>query len=238
MRRQAAQRWQAANAKYLAANERTSDVASGLGGLSKVFRSISPVACPCCRRGPRHQSGIDGRHHHSGIDPDGESACASGDGDRQLERISSLHVSPDNGWISCLNCCPRKRSRSRCRRRPKRFVVEQLCVAAPDSEKLILNDVSFQLRKGEAVGIIGPSGAGKSTLARALVGVWPRVRGKIKLDNAALDQWSSEALGRHIGYLPQDIELFEGSIAVNIARFDLAATPDARSGSGTDCRRA
>jgi ATP-binding cassette subfamily C protein len=107
----------------------------------------------------------------------------------------------------------------------KELVVEQLCIAAPDSEKQILTDISFQLRTGQAVGIIGPSGSGKSTLARALVGVWPRLRGKIKLDNAALEQWSPEALGKHIGYLPQDVELFEGSIAVNIARFDMQATP-------------
>ena len=84
----------------------------------------------------------------------------------------------------------------------------------------------------------GRAESGKSTLARALVGVWPRVRGKIKLDNAALDQWSSEALGRHIGYLPQDVELFDGSIAINIARFDLAGNSRRRSGSGTYCRRA
>jgi ATP-binding cassette subfamily C protein len=104
------------------------------------------------------------------------------------------------------------------------LVVEQLYVAPPDSEKLILSDVSFQLKGGQGVGIIGPSGSGKSTLVRALVGVWPRLRGKIKLDNAALEQWSPDALGKHIGYLPQDVELFEGSIAVNIARFDLQAT--------------
>jgi ABC-type protease/lipase transport system fused ATPase/permease subunit len=83
------------------------------------------------------------------------------------------------------------------------------------------------LRKGEGLGIIGPSGSGKSSLVRALVGVWPQMRGKITLDNAALGQWSSEALGKHIGYLPQDVELFDGSIAVNIARFDPNANPKA-----------
>src|SRR6202022_2120937 len=102
--------------------------------------------------------------------------------------------------------------------RPTRVVtVEQLCVAAPGSEKQLLSDVSFSLKSGEALGIIGPSGAGKSTLARALVGVWPHVRGKIKLDKAALEHWSSKSLGRYIGYLPQDVELFNGSIAANIA---------------------
>jgi ATP-binding cassette subfamily C protein len=104
-------------------------------------------------------------------------------------------------------------------------LVDKLYVTAPGSEKQILNDICFGLRAGEGLGIIGPSGSGKSSLARALVGVWPRLRGKIRLDNATLEQWSSEALGRHVGYLPQDVELFEGSIAINIARFDPQATP-------------
>ncbi|MEA2829648.1 MAG: ATP-binding cassette, subfamily type secretion system permease/ATPase, partial [Bradyrhizobium sp.] len=104
------------------------------------------------------------------------------------------------------------------------LTVDQIHVAAPGSERVILNDVSFRLYRGQGVGIIGPSGSGKSSLARALVGVWPQLRGRIKVDNASLDQWSSEALGRHIGYLPQDVELFDGSIAMNIARFDPKAT--------------
>ena len=75
------------------------------------------------------------------------------------------------------------------------------------------------------MGVIGPSGSGKSSLVRALVGVWQPVRGKVRLDGAALDQWSSDVLGRHIGYLPQDVELFAGTVAQNICRFD----PDAPS---------
>jgi ATP-binding cassette subfamily C protein len=100
-------------------------------------------------------------------------------------------------------------------------------VGAPDSERPILTSVSFKANSGQGIGIIGPSGAGKSTLARALVGVWPRLRGRITLDNAALDQWSPDALGKHIGYLPQDVELFDGTLAANIARFDPGATPTA-----------
>jgi ABC-type protease/lipase transport system fused ATPase/permease subunit len=107
------------------------------------------------------------------------------------------------------------------------LAVDHIHVTAPGSEKLILNDVSFMLWSGQGLGIIGPSGSGKSSLARALVGVWPQLRGRIKIDNASLEQWSSEALGRHVGYLPQDVELFDGSIAINIARFDPKATPAA-----------
>ena len=80
-----------------------------------------------------------------------------------------------------------------------------------------MQDVGFALKGGDGLGIIGPSASGKSSLARLIVGVWQPVRGKIRLDGAALDQWSPEALGRHIGYLPQDVELFDGTVAENIA---------------------
>ena len=77
------------------------------------------------------------------------------------------------------------------------------------------------------MGIVGPSASGKSTMARALVGVWPAARGELRLDGAALDQWAPDALGRHIGYLPQDVELFAGTVAQNIARFEPEADPEA-----------
>lgn len=99
------------------------------------------------------------------------------------------------------------------------LVVEKLSVTAPESEKLLVADVSFFLKAGSAVGIIGASGSGKSSLVRALVGAWRPSRGVVRLDGASLEQWPPEALGNHIGYLPQDVELFEGSIAENIARF-------------------
>lgn len=105
--------------------------------------------------------------------------------------------------------------------------VEELNVAAPGGKNLIIRNVSFELKKGSALGIIGPTASGKSTLARALAGIWSPAHGKVRLDTAALDQWSSEALGRHIGYLPQDIELFDGNVVQNIARFDPAAKAEA-----------
>ena len=91
----------------------------------------------------------------------------------------------------------------------------------------MVNDISFELKSGQGLAIIGPSGSGKSSLARALVGVWQPARGSIRLDRATLDQWSSEVLGQHIGYLPQDVELFDGSVASNIGRFDVKAKPEA-----------
>jgi ATP-binding cassette subfamily C protein len=109
---------------------------------------------------------------------------------------------------------------------PRRtLAVESLSVAPPGQTKPVISNVSFGLKAGEAIGIIGPSGSGKSTLARALVGVWrpESGAGAVRLDGATLDQWQPDDLGRHVGYLPQDIQLFEGTVAQNIARLDEAA---------------
>jgi ABC-type protease/lipase transport system fused ATPase/permease subunit len=82
-----------------------------------------------------------------------------------------------------------------------------------------VRNVNLDLEPGEALGIVGPSASGKSTLARALLGSWPVFNGNVRLDGANIAQWDREALGPHIGYLPQDIELFDGTIAENISRF-------------------
>jgi PrtD family type I secretion system ABC transporter len=100
-----------------------------------------------------------------------------------------------------------------------RLSAEQISVAPPGETRLVIHDASFVVEAGSAVGVIGPNAAGKSSLARALVGVWPVSRGKIRLDGAALDQWPRDVLGAHIGYLPQDVELFSGTVQQNIARF-------------------
>jgi ATP-binding cassette subfamily C protein len=97
--------------------------------------------------------------------------------------------------------------------------VQNIVVAPPGTPRAVLAGVSFTLPAGAALGVIGPSAAGKSSLARAVVGVWPVHSGDIRIDGAALSHWDNEQLGSHIGYLPQDVELFSGSIAENIARF-------------------
>jgi ATP-binding cassette subfamily C protein len=101
----------------------------------------------------------------------------------------------------------------------RRLTADGLVVAAPGRQVPILHGVSLQLDAGQGVGIIGPSASGKSTLVRALVGAWRPLKGEVRLDGAALAQWEPRALGSHVGYLPQDIELFDGSVADNIARF-------------------
>lgn len=99
------------------------------------------------------------------------------------------------------------------------LVAEGAVVAAPGGDEAILRGVSFEIPAGTALGVIGPSGAGKSTLVRALVGIWPTARGAVRLDGVELEAWDKEQLGPYIGYLPQDVELFDGSVADNIARF-------------------
>ncbi|WP_348643530.1 ATP-binding cassette domain-containing protein, partial [Mesorhizobium sp. M2E.F.Ca.ET.209.01.1.1] len=86
--------------------------------------------------------------------------------------------------------------------------VEELTIAPPGTQRPTVLNVSFRLASGAGMAVIGPSGSGKTTLVRGLVGVWKSIRGSVRLDGAALDQWDSELLGAHIGYLPQDVELF------------------------------
>jgi PrtD family type I secretion system ABC transporter len=103
--------------------------------------------------------------------------------------------------------------------------VENLTVQMPGTEKPVLHGITFTVEPGKGIGIIGPTGAGKSTLARALVGVMPIARGTVRLDGATHDQRDIDEAGKLIGYLPQDIQLFDGTAAQNIARFDVNADP-------------
>ena len=110
--------------------------------------------------------------------------------------------------------------------RPRAILEAQnLTIVPPGESMAVLRMINFRLEPGQALGVIGPSGAGKSTLARALIGAWKPAGGKVRLDGATLDQYDPDVLGSYIGYLPQRITLFDGTIAENIAR--LQTNPDA-----------
>jgi len=134
------------------------------------------------------------------------------------------------GWdniASLLGEVPPEQPRTALPRPKARLAVEKLVIVPPGDSQAALKNVSFAITPGQALGVIGPSGAGKSTLARALTGVWRPAQGKVRLDGAALDQYSPGVLGQLIGYLPQKVQLFDGTIAENISR--LAPEPDARA---------
>jgi PrtD family type I secretion system ABC transporter len=102
----------------------------------------------------------------------------------------------------------------------RRLSVDKATVAVPGSGQVILSDISFELEAGQALGIIGPSAGGKTTMVRALTGIWPVLRGSIRLDGADLGQWREDEIGQHVGYLPQEISLMDATIEENICRFE------------------
>jgi len=104
--------------------------------------------------------------------------------------------------------------------------VEHLTLTPPAATRTTVSDANFRLQAGQAVGILGPSGSGKSSLVRGVIGAWKPARGCVRLDGATVDQWDPDQLGAHIGYLPQSVELFAGTIAQNIARFEPDAPAD------------
>ena len=134
------------------------------------------------------------------------------------------------GWHALgelLSDVPPERARTPLPRPKALLQVQQVTIVPPGEKQPALRGVSFTIEPGQAVGVIGPSGSGKSTLARALSGLWRPSAGKIRLDGAALDNFAPEVLGQHVGYLPQRVQLFDGTIADNIAR--LAPEPDAEA---------
>ncbi|MEM7446082.1 MAG: type I secretion system permease/ATPase [Pseudomonadota bacterium] len=125
------------------------------------------------------------------------------------------------GWdnlVDLLSEVPKEVVRVELPRPAARLDVQQLILIPPGGRQATVRLLNFSVKPGEAIGVIGPSGCGKSTLARGLTGVWPPSGGKIRLDGATLDQYQSERLAQYIGYLPQRVSLFDGTIAENIAR--------------------
>jgi PrtD family type I secretion system ABC transporter len=220
--------WREHNNRFLADQLAASDVTSGMGTLSKVLRMLL-------------QSGILGLGAFLAVRGDvtaGTIIAASILMSRALAPVE-LAIAHWRSFIAARQGLKRLKllfksmpegSPAMVLPRPtKGLQVENLSVAAPGTFQPLVQGVSFELRAGSGLGVIGPSAAGKTTLARALVGAWlPMPRGgSIRLDGAALDQYDGAALGLDIGYLPQTIELFDGTVAENIARLDRDAAADA-----------
>ena len=220
------QRWGDANEKYLAGNQRASDVAGGLGAIAKVLRMMLQSAVLAVGAYlVIHQEATAGIIIAGSI----LSARALAPVDLTIAHWKGF-VAARQSWHRLnrlLDEMPARPVPTLLQNPTSSLSVEGLGIAAPGDQKVIVQDVTFALTAGSGLGIIGPSGSGKSSLVRALVGVWQPFRGKVRLDGAALDQWSSDVLGRHIGYLPQDVELFGGTVAQNISRFDPEAKSDA-----------
>ena len=204
--------WRATNDRYIASQQRLGDVAGGFGALSKVLRMVL-------------QSAVLGvgaflvmrQEATAGIIIAGSILSARALAPVELAIANwKGFVAARQGWkrlSEMLTALPPLSQRVPLPPPASSIAVENVTVIPPGGTRPTLMDVNFSLAAGQGLGVIGPSAAGKSTLARALVGVWRPVRGKVRLDGAALDQWTPETLGGHIGYLPQDVELFAGTIA-------------------------
>jgi ATP-binding cassette subfamily C protein len=216
-------RWSEVNDKYLLVQERATDVSGGLGSLSKVLRFLL-------------QSIVLGVGAWLAIldkASPGVIIASSILTSRALAPIEiaiahwKAFLSARQSWKrlgELLTALPPDSEPMPLPAPNKSLGVEGVVVGSPGSREPIVTNVSFALSAGDGLGVIGPSASGKSSLVRALVGVWPLMRGAIRLDGATLDHWSPTALGPSIGYMPQGIELFDGTVAENIARF--AEQPD------------
>ncbi|MGB6398005.1 MAG: type I secretion system permease/ATPase [Bradyrhizobium sp.] len=218
-------RWSEANEKYLEGNQHASDVAGGLGAIAKVLRmTLQSAVLAVGAYLVIHQEATAGIIIAGSI----LSARALAPVDLAIAHWKGF-VAARQSWHrlnQLLEQIPAPTAPTLLQNPASRLSVEAVSIVPPGDQRVIVQDVSFALTAGNGLGVIGPSGSGKSSLIRALVGVWLPFRGKVRLDGAALDQWSSDVLGSHVGYLPQDVELFAGTVAQNICRFDSEASSD------------
>ena len=219
-------RWDGANTALMLHQRRTSDVSGGLGALSKVLRMIlqsAVLAVGAYLVITGEATGgimIAGSILASRAIAPAELAIANWKG----------FAAARQGWARLKHLLAAATPEGRTMQLPPpraTLSLEGAGATAPGGDRMIVDGITFRAEAGSAIGLIGPSGAGKSTVARLIAGVWPAARGKVRLDGAALDQWDPTERGRHTGYLPQDVSLFAGSVADNIARFDAEATPEA-----------
>lgn len=219
-------RWSSANERYMASQQRVSDVASGLGALARSLRMLLQSAVLAlgaflvvnqeATAGVIIAASILTGRALAPLDaaiPNWKNWAAARQSWKRLSRL--------------LGALPEREEQLPLRRPKQQLTMESASVIPPGAPKAVVQDASLSLSKGQGLGIIGPSASGKSSLARLLVGVWAPARGSVQLDSASLDQWPAEELGRHIGYVPQSVELLPGTVGENISRFDPEPNPDA-----------
>ena len=221
----AVSRFEKANARHLEIQTRTSDVSGTFSGVAKVLRMMLQSALlglgafltirgelsagaiiACSVVSSRALAPVDLAIAHWKV-----LAAARRSFDRLKQTLAAMD---DEAKIVELPSPSRS------------LKVENITVVAPGSGAVLLSEVGFELKAGEALGLIGPSGGGKTSLAKGIIGVWPLLRGSVRLDDAELAQWPADELGKSIGYLPQEVSLLDGTIAENISRFD--QQPDGR----------
>jgi PrtD family type I secretion system ABC transporter len=218
--------WRDLNHNFVAASGRASDVGGGLGAFSKVLRMLLQSAVLAVGAWlVINQESTPGIMIAASI----LSARALAPVDLAIANWRNF-VGARQGWqrlSRLLGHLPPMSEPMALKPPARTLVVQNAAVAPPGLQRIVCRDVNFTLTAGKALGVIGPTASGKSSLARMLVGVWTPLRGSVRLDGATLDQWSPEALGRHVGYVPQDVELFNGTVAQNIARFEDPPDADA-----------
>ena len=220
-------RWSEANERYLQENIRSTDVHANLGSAAKVLRYVL-------------QSGMLGMGAYLVIADKASGGIMIASSILMGRALAPVEIALGTWKQLAAARQGLARLRDICKAtappptppvvlpRPTRELsVQNLAVAAPGRDMPIVAGVTFSLKAGSGLALLGASASGKTSLSKALVGIWPAHRGAVRLDGAALDQWRNEDLGRHIGYLPQDVGLFDGTVAENICRFEENPSSDA-----------
>jgi PrtD family type I secretion system ABC transporter len=220
-------RWSRANERYLQENIRATDVSANLGSGAKVLRYVL-------------QSGMLGLGAYLVVVDKASGGVMIASSIMMGRALAPVEVALGT-WKQLIAARQGlKRLREICKvtappaappvdlPRPSReLTVQNLSVAPPGADRPIVTNVSFALSAGMGLALLGASASGKTSLSKALVGIWPSLSGVVRLDGGALDQWRNGDLGRYVGYLPQDVALFDGTVAENICRFDEGATSEA-----------